>query len=412
MLARALLSALPVTQRRRTRASEGPPTQRIEFHIATGTIVKLLLTALLVYIALRLFPQVLLIAFSLLVAVALGPVVNLVEHRGIPRWVAVAALGAIAVGVIVSIVAFVVPPLASQLSDLTSDLPQFHDRVVGRISPHGFLRKVVDQAFEVATSGQLTAKLKQPLEWGMNALSIVMSGGLMFVLALYLLLDGKRLYAWLLAYVPRAHRAKMAVTVPAMSKVVYAYVRGLAITSTLAGVYSAAVLTIAGVPAVVPLAILAAACDVIPVVGIIIATVPAALLALSTSPGSALAVIVLYISYHMFETYVIVPKVYGQGMRLSTLTVVLAFVFGGSLLGIVGALLVLPLVAAYPIIERIWLRNYLSPEVIHDHKALEEAEEEGSDEAIEKVLLGEKHPEEPSMLPPRPSLESPTRSPV
>ena len=193
-----------------------------------------------------------------------------------------------------------------------------------------------------------------------------------------------------------------------MSKVVYAYVRGLVITCSLAGVYSAVVLAIAGVPAVIPLSILAAACDVIPVVGIIIATVPAALLALSNSPGSALLVIILYITYHMFETYVIVPKVYGQSMRLSTPTVVLAFVFGGTLLGLVGALLALPLVAAYPIIERIWLRNYLSPEVLHDHKALEDAEEDGSDQAIEKVLLGEKHAEEPSLLPPLPNRARPT----
>lgn len=59
--------------------------------------------------------------------------------------------------------------------------------------------------------------------------------------------------------------------------------------------------------------------------------------------------------------------------------------------GILGALLILPLVAAYPIIERIWLHDYLSDEVIRDHAALERAAESGSDEAVKAVLRGAKH---------------------
>jgi hypothetical protein len=66
-------------------------------------------------------------------------------------------------------------------------------------------------------------------------------------------------------------------------------------------------------------------------------------------------------------------------------------VVGGTLQGILGAILVLPLVAAYPIIERIWLHDYLSDEVIRDHAALERAAESGSDEAVEAVLRGAKH---------------------
>jgi len=69
---------------------------------------------------------------------------------------------------------------------------------------------------------------------------------------------------------------------------------------------------------------------------------------------------------------------------------------GGTLQGILGAVLVLPLVAAYPIIERIWLHEYLSDEVLTDHSALQQASETGSDAAVESVLKGREHvPEEP-----------------
>ena len=68
-----------------------------------------------------------------------------------------------------------------------------------------------------------------------------------------------------------------------------------------------------------------------------------------------------------------------------------ALVVGGALFGILGALIVLPLVAAYPIIERIWLKAYLSDEVLTDHSALETSDSEGSARAVDKVLRGKKH---------------------
>lgn len=85
------------------------------------------------------------------------------------------------------------------------------------------------------------------------------------------------------------------------------------------------------------------------------------------------------------------PRIYGRRLQLSTLAVLLALVVGGTLQGVLGALLVLPLVAAYPIIERLWLHEYLSDEVLRDHAALERAAESGSDREVEAVLEGQKH---------------------
>ena len=106
---------------------------------------------------------------------------------------------------------------------------------------------------------------------------------------------------------------------------------------------------------------------------------------------AAAGVLGLYVLYHVIETYVLVPRIYGRRLQLSTLAVLLALVVGGTLQGILGAILILPLVAAYPIIERIWLHDYLSSEVIKDHAALERAVESGSDAAVEAVLKGQKH---------------------
>ena len=105
-------------------------------------------------------------------------------------------------------------------------------------------------------------------------------------------------------------------------------------------------------------------------------------------------VLVAYLGYHLFETYYLLPRIYGAKLRISTLSVLLALIVGGRLQGIIGAVLVLPVVAAYPIIERHWLGGYLRPRVLTDHQALADAAETGSEVAMDTVLLGEKHASE------------------
>jgi predicted PurR-regulated permease PerM len=87
---------------------------------------------------------------------------------------------------------------------------------------------------------------------------------------------------------------------------------------------------------------------------------------------NALLVFAGYMLYHFTESYFIIPRVYGKQMRLSTLTVLLAIMIGGALQGAVGAILILPFVAAYPIVERLWLRDKLPADTVEKHEELAE----------------------------------------
>lgn len=362
-------------------------------HLPTRTIVRVLVTLLLVWAGVRLWPEFVFLLISLVLAVALHPVVVRLEARGVSRGAIIAALAVVLVAVVLFLISVVFTSLGEQMSKLIQDFPGFRHRVEERLpTDYPILKRVVGEIFELPYSPEVAAQLKRPLVWGTTALSGGVSIFFTLILTLYLLLDGKRLYAWLIAYIPRVHRDRMAVTMDEMSVVIYAYVRGQVITSVLFAMFAAIVLHVFAVPAALPLAILAGLCDVIPVVGIIIATVPAALLALTVSPSVAGTVFALYVFYHVVESYFIVPRIYGQHLRLSTLAVLLALVAGSTLQGLIGAVLVLPLVAAYPIIERIWLANYLSPEVIKDHRALATAAKTGSEDTVDAVLQGEKHP--------------------
>jgi predicted PurR-regulated permease PerM len=304
----------------------------------------------------------------------------------------VALVGIAMLLVILFLAAVVMPPLVEEIRQFMQNLPFLRHDMERKLAAYPFLSRVVNQVLMLPESPGVIRWMRQPLAWGKLAVGMVTAIVLVLILTLYLLLDGKRLYAWLLAYVPRKHRRRMAEMAPEVSEVVRGYVQGQILTSVLCAVFTYAALRVLDVPAALPLALLAGVTDVIPVLGMIISIVPAVLLGLTVSPLTAGAVLVFYLLYNALETYVILPRVYGKRLRLSTLAVLLALIIGGALGGIMGAILILPLVAAYPIIERVWLHAYLSEDVLQDHARLEEAAESGSERAVDAVLKGERHP--------------------
>ncbi|MEO8214677.1 MAG: AI-2E family transporter [Myxococcales bacterium] len=371
----------------------GEPLQ-MDLRIPTRTIVKIALSLLVAWAVVRLWPEFVLLLIGVVLAIALHPVVDWLERKGLGRGTAILLIAVALVAMIVGFLTLMTTSLAEQISRLVSNFPGFRARVEHRLpGKYPVLKRIVDEIFALPSSPELAAHLKRPLALGTSVLAGALSMFFTMIMTLYLLMDGKRLYAWLIAYVPRKHRDKMAVTADEVSVVVQAYVRGQMITSVLFTVYVAIILTAFKVPAALPLALLAGICDVIPVVGIIIATAPAAVLAFTVSPMTGLMISLLYGVYHAVESYYIVPRVYGSRLRLSTLAVLLALMVGSALQGLVGAILILPVVAAYPIIERIWLTRYLSPEVIKDHGALAGSVKSDEDaQVVETVLQGEKHP--------------------
>ncbi len=380
--------------RARLEEPEDPP-RRVRIVIPFATIAKLLAAALFVWVVLKLWLLFLVLLVAVLIAVTLHPVVAWLQRRGLSRGLAIAVMGLTLLGLILSFAVFVLPPLVAQLIRLAENFPAYRERVEQHIPANQpFLKEIAGEIFDLPSSPGIRAWLNQPLLWGKIAVGVIALTFFLYVLAMYLLLDGKRVYAWLLAYVPRRFRKRMADTVPEVSDVVFAYVGGQLVTSVLTTVVAFGILVGFGVPGAVPLALLAGIVDVIPIVGVIISTAPAVLMALTVSPVAGVGVLLFYVLYHIVESYVLVPRIYGRRLQLSTLAVLLALIVGGTLQGIVGAFLILPLVAAYPIIERIWLHDYLSSEVIHDHTALERAAESGSDHAVDAVLQGQRHRDE------------------
>ena len=135
--------------------------------------------------------------------------------------------------------------------------------------------------------------------------------------------------------------------------VISAFVSGNILTSVFVAVYTFTVLSLFHVPGALTLASIAAICDLIPVVGFITSIACAFLMALTVSTKAAVTVALLYFAYSLVENYIIMPKVYGAKMRLSTLVVLLTIMIAGTVGGVPVILLSLPIVASFPVVERI-----------------------------------------------------------
>jgi predicted PurR-regulated permease PerM len=130
------------------------------------------------------------------------------------------------------------------------------------------------------------------------------------------------------------------------------YMRGQLITSALAGLFSYGVLLILGVPEPLALAFIMALTDAIPLAGPLIGTVPAVLMALTRGTTTSLIVLAAYVLYQQFEGHILLPRIYGHTMKLSPSIVVISILIGATLLGVLGALLALPVAAAIPVVMR------------------------------------------------------------
>jgi predicted PurR-regulated permease PerM len=362
---------------------------RFELRVPFATLLKIALFLLLVLITIRLEPMLIMIVVAVLITVVLEPLRNWLEGHGVRRSLAIFLIALVLFAIVGGLLFGVVPMTISEMSKVVRALPEKLQRVSQEMPA---ARPYIDTVLaQMKQPGKGTPAA--PQEWiggARVAGRVVVSGiwAIIFTLAvaLYLLVEGKRLMAWLFSFAPEPQRKKLVQTAEEVQPIALAYMRGQLITSTASAVVSFVTLTALGVPGAVPLAVLAFLGDFVPVVGFIAALVPAVLLALMKGPAAAIIVLAVYVAYQTLENYVIVPKVYGSQMELSTLTVLLCITAGGTLLGPIGAILFLPFAAAYPAVERIWFRDKLPPDTVPKHEAIQSNDEHESEVAQDRVL--------------------------
>jgi predicted PurR-regulated permease PerM len=300
----------------------------------------------------------LLIYISTLLAIGFSSVVAFIERMrlrrsgpALPHWAAILVLYVLIFGAIAFIGMLIVPPLVLQAQGLWREAPVLFERVQQFLIEHGVLHEhlTIVEAVKRApgSSGDTVGTV-------LNAIGGIFGGlfGIVtiLILTLYMLIESRSLGALVLRAFPVERRDQAAAAIGEVTLKVSAWLNGQLLLGTIIGTTAGVGLWLLGVPYFYVLALTCGVGELIPVVGPVLSAVPAIAVALSVSPQKALVVALFLIAQQQFENHVLVPKIMSSQVGVSAVTVLVALLIGGELLGILGALLAVPTAAILQVI--------------------------------------------------------------
>ena len=330
-----------------------PPDGRALIRYALAGLV---LTVVLLWAAYLVRDALLVIYISTLVAIGLSPLVAALEHRRprrqrLPRWAAILVIYTAIVGAVVGIGLLIIPPLVEQTRQLVAELPSFLHRAQLWLIERGWLTReltVQEAVQQTPVGGSDAVSTVASAVWGLI-------GGIfgvitILILAFYLLVDYEALLRFFIRLFPRPTRDRAHDATRRVTMKVSAWLGGQLLLAAIIGSSAALGLWVMGVPYFYVLALLAGVGEMIPIIGPILSAIPACLVALTVSPTLALGVLVFFIVQQQVENHLLVPKVMSRQVGISPVVVISSLLIGGSLLGIVGAILAVPTAAILQVV--------------------------------------------------------------
>jgi predicted PurR-regulated permease PerM len=305
---------------------------------------------------------ILVLFMSVFLAVALGPAVDFYQRRLRLRRAAAIGVTYITLGLIATVIALlVVPPIVEQSSKFIENVPEY----VADLRDNQTIRDY-DEKYDITPKlEEEAAKLPERFGDAASTLQSIVIGVVsavftivtVLVLAFFLLLDGRRVVDWFERELGPRRGPRVREVADDVYRSVGGYVAGAVSISLIAGAATYLMLTILAVPFAVPLAVLAAFFSLIPLVGATIAGVIIAIVAAlgADFPTDAIAWSVFFIVYQQVENNLIQPQIFRRTVALHPVLVIVAILVGASLLGVVGALLAIPIAGAIQIIVKdVW----------------------------------------------------------
>jgi predicted PurR-regulated permease PerM len=318
-------------------------TVRIE--IAPRTLINVVLVVLGIALLSRLVPVVLVLVTGLMLAGTLSPAVEWLERHRLGRLSAIAVVFGVLLLVVAALAVFTVPAFVIQVGSLVEQEPALRARLVRFLASYPLTTSLAE-ALRHLQYGQLFKSYStEAIAFSRNVFEVVAYGAGSIFLALYIMIDRDRLRGAMFAVVPRAHHMKLSRITLKLETIVGGYVRGQIVTCAMMAILLFIVLSACGVPNAIAIAAFGGIADVLPFVGIFLTMIPAVLAALGVSTVAATVVFAVLLCYEEFESRVLMPLIYGRALRLPSSVVLFSLLTGGTLYGIAGALLALPLAA-------------------------------------------------------------------
>lgn len=318
-------------------------------------------TLVLVFVALSFwllyrFSQVVFILFiAIVMGTVIRPVVAWLHRRGLPRIAGVILVYLLLLALIVGFVLLLFPLIVVQSTTIAAAVPGYYqslrqwmanypDQLIVRLGD--FLPATLPGLEPIRQTGpQTLASAGQALGYVTLTAKVIFMATVVLLMAFHWTLDGPRTIQSLLLLVPKGHRDSIGELISAMETKVGFYIAGQGILCLMIGIMSLVAYVLIGLPNFLVLALLAGVMEAVPLIGPLVGAIPAALVALSIAPPKLVWVILATLVLHQTENYLLAPRVMRRAVGVNPFVSLLAFFAFGSLLGLGGVLMAIPMAA-------------------------------------------------------------------
>jgi predicted PurR-regulated permease PerM len=333
------------------------PQPPVVVAVATRTMVVFVAVAIGSLLALALVWSARGVLVQLIVAVVLAmaiePVVQAFERRGLRRGSAVGVSFALVAVALLVVAYLLLTPLVDETRRLVHDAPTLVQQLTSGHGRFGFLEQrfhVVERTRSIVDSHHLHGTAGRAMDLVGSAVRT--GGAIVFVafLTLFVQLGGRQWFDALVNLEPERDRGRVRRVGRGISGAVGGYVTGNLLISVVAGAVTTLVLVATGVPYAIPLGLVVALFDLIPLVGATIGTVIVAAVALTQGLTTALVVVAAMCLYQQVENHSLQQLVYHRTVKLSPLAIAVSVAAGAEVGGVVGVLLAIPFAGALKVV--------------------------------------------------------------
>jgi predicted PurR-regulated permease PerM len=287
-------------------------------------------------------------------AIGLERIVGGMTKRGMPRWLAMTILFVGVTIVFCGGIAAIIPAIVKESAEFIENAPGYYETLMSSkyIEQFGGESGLKERAEGVLTASNVTKALG-----GVAGGVASFFGGLVWfvttiLLTIFILAAYKQLRKGVIRLFAASQREQTDRILEGILRQIGAYLIGALAIGAFAGISSWIFMAIAGIPYAALLALLVALLDLIPQIGATIGAVVVTLVALAVSPMTAVASAIFFIAYQQLENWVIYPTVMRSAVKVSNLAAIVAVLVGGTLFGVVGIVLSVPLYAAIRLIGK------------------------------------------------------------
>jgi len=325
------------------------PNEHIHVQLNTNTILRGILWIVFFILLYVLKDVIIIFLFAIIIASSISPFANWLDSKGLPRLFGVLGLYLLVLGSIVFVLSLVVPYIAEEVSQLSTTLPNIVQRLSSSLED---VQQGSPQYFDFVSEIQnmldtFSVYLQQSSQSVLSLVVSIFGGVLSFIaiiiISFYLAVMKRGIESFIESVVPARQEAYVMDLWKRSEAKVGRWIQGQLLLALIVGLTVYIGLSLMGIKFALVLGILAMAFEIVPIVGPVLAAIPAVFFAFLQDPGLGLWVIIFYILVQQLENHLLVPVVLGKTTGLNPVVVIMALLIGNQIAGISGMVLSVPI---------------------------------------------------------------------